>query len=191
MASMLTKILNIPAPEAARLLLGAELIRFIDGQSVKVKIVETEAYDDLDEASHTFRGMTPRTAVMFGPAGFSYVYFTYGMHYCFNIVTGEVGRGSAVLVRAVEPLYGRAIIETNRFPKTGFQLTNGPAKVCQALNINKELNHHNLSEEPFMLKIKPRLPDSMIIVSTRIGISKATDKPWRFYIAGNPYVSKL
>jgi DNA-3-methyladenine glycosylase len=128
---------------------------------------------------------------MFGPAGFSYVYFTYGMHYCFNIVTGEVGRGSAVLVRAVEPLYGRAIIETNRFPKTGFQLTNGPAKVCQALNINKELNHHNLSEEPFMLKIKPRLPDSMIIVSTRIGISKATDKPWRFYIAGNPYVSKL
>ena len=191
MASMLTKILNIPTPEAARLLLGAELIRFIDGQSVKVKIVETEAYDDLDEASHTFRGMTPRTAVMFGPAGFSYVYFTYGMHYCFNIVTGEVGRGSAVLVRAVEPLYGRAIIETNRFPKTGFQLTNGPAKVCQALNINKELNHRNLSEEPFMLKIKPRLPDSMIIVSTRIGISKATDKPWRFYIAGNPYVSKL
>lgn len=191
MASQLSKILNLPAPVAAQILLGGELSRTIDGQVVTVKIVETEAYDDEDEASHSFRGMTPRTAVMYGPAGFAYVYFTYGMHFCFNVVTGATGKGSAVLVRAVEPLTGQALIEANRFPKTGFQLTNGPAKVCQALQINKDLNLHDLSEDPFKLNLKPELPSSQIVVSTRIGISKAIDKPWRFYIAGNPYVSKL
>lgn len=191
MVSPLSKQLNVPVAEAAQMLLGAELTRLIDGQKVNVKIVETEAYDDQDEASHTFKGMTPRTAIMYGPAGFAYVYFTYGMHYCFNIVTGESGRGSAVLVRAVEPLSGQSVIEANRFPKTGYQLTNGPAKVCQALQINKELNCHDLNKEPFILTLKPRLAISLITTSTRVGISKAIDKPWRFYIAGNPYVSKL
>jgi len=191
MVSQLNRILDVSAPEAARILLGAHLTRIINGRTVVVKIVETEAYDEDDEASHTFRGMTPRTEVMYGPAGVAYVYFTYGMHYCFNIVTGPVGRGSGVLVRAVEPISGFETIITNRFPKTGYQMTNGPAKVCQALSINKDLNRHDLVLEPFILTIKPNLSDNDIIISTRVGISKAIDEPWRFYVANNPYISKL
>jgi len=191
MVSQLNRVLDVPASEAARILLGAHLTRIINGRTVVVKIVETEAYDEDDEASHTFRGMTPRTEVMYGPAGVAYVYFTYGMHYCFNIVTGPVGRGSGVLVRAVEPISGIETIITNRFPKSGYQMTNGPAKVCQALSINKDLNRHDLVLEPFILTIKPKLSDNDIIISTRVGISKAIDEPWRFYVANNPYISKL
>src|SRR5580698_7462721 len=100
-------ILLKPAEVVAPRLLGCELTRQIDGSVIKVKIIETEAYDQADAASHSYKGETPRTSVMFGPPGFLYVYFTYGMHYCCNVVVGPAGHGSAVLIRGLEPLFGQ------------------------------------------------------------------------------------
>ena len=184
---MLEKELATSAEEAARRLLGSILEREVDGQVVRVMIVETEAYDETDAASHSFNGRTPRTDVMFGPAGHLYVYFTYGMHYCCNVVTGHRGEGSAVLIRAVQPLVGENILEKRRH-KTGVEVTNGPAKLCQALGITKEMNGHNLQRSPLRLLLRPPLK-SGITRTTRVGISKAKDVLWRFYISDNEYVS--
>lgn len=123
------------AVDIAPRLLGCTLRRTIDGQTIAVKIVEVEAYDQEDAASHSSHGRTPRTDVMFGPSGRLYVYFTYGMHYCANVVTGPAGRGSAVLIRGVEPLSGLDTIKKNRGQMPDRQLTNGPAKFCKALSI--------------------------------------------------------
>src|SRR6478735_1935982 len=112
--SELSDLLSGSVDEVAPRLLGCHLVRELDGQTVRVKIVETEAYHQSDAASHSYKGRTPRTDVMFGPAGHLYVYFTYGMHYCCNIVTGQVGEGSAVLIRAVEPVAGEAIMTKRR-----------------------------------------------------------------------------
>ncbi len=127
---------------------------------------------------------------MFGPPGHLYVYFTYGMHYCCNIVVGPEKYGAAVLIRALEPLEGEEIMQTRR-ARTGLELTNGPAKLCQALGITKELNGHDLRTSPLRLFAKPQLAPKDIIQTTRIGISQAKDVPWRFYIRDNPYVSKI
>ena len=186
----LAKLLNGPALEVAPRLLGCELVREIDGQTVVSRIVETEAYDQSDAASHSYKGQTPRTDVMFGPAGHLYVYFTYGMHYCCNIVTGPAGHGSAVLIRALEPLSGLDVLRQNRPGRADSQLVNGPAKLCQALQINKNWNGHDLSQLPLRLIIKPPLKQTDIIQTTRVGISQAQDVPWRFYIKGNSFVSK-
>jgi len=185
---MLGEQLQLSAPDAAKRLLGCILEREIDRQKVRVRIVETEAYDQADAASHSYNGRTPRTDVMFGPAGFLYVYFTYGMHYCCNVVVGEEGVGSAVLIRAVEPLAREEILERRRGGKTGVEVTNGPAKTCQALGIDKSLNGHNLEKAPLKLILTNPI-DRPIITTTRIGIRKAADVPWRFYIRDNPYVS--
>ncbi len=179
--------LKVSAVDAASRLLGCILEREIDGQTVRVMIVETEAYDETDAASHSFNGRTVRTDVMFGPAGRLYVYFTYGMHYCCNIVTGGDGEGSAVLIRAVEPLIGEEILARRR-GKTGVEVTNGPAKLCQALGIAKDMNGHDLRESPLKLLLQPPIKHT-ITQTTRVGISKAKDKPWRFYISDNQYVS--
>ena len=128
---------------------------------------------------------------MFGPPGRLYVYFTYGMHYCMNIVTGPEGEGSAVLIRAMEPLDGWELLRKNRPNLPDVDLTNGPAKLCQALRIDKRWNGHNLKEPPLCLIARPALSDSAIVQTKRVGISQAKDVPWRFYIKGNPYVSKL
>lgn len=181
--------LNGPASDVAPRLLGCILERQIDGQTVRVRIVETEAYDQTDVASHSYNGQTERTKVMFGPAGFLYVYFTYGMHYCCNVVVGDDRHGAAVLLRAVEPIEGVEVIETRR-KKKGIEATNGPAKLCQALGIDKELNGHDLRQSPLILKAEPQLESIAIKQTTRIGISKGVDVLWRFYIRGNPYVSK-
>lgn len=181
--------LNDAASKAAPRLLGCILERQIDGRVVRVKIVETEAYDQTDIASHSYKGKTPRTEVMFGAAGHLYVYFTYGMHYCCNIVVGEDGHGAAVLIRAVEPLDGAEIIE-NRRGKSGVEATNGPAKLCQALGIDKAMNGHDLRKGELRLIEQEPLSRSRITQTTRIGISQGKDVPWRFYIAGNLYVSK-
>lgn len=181
--------LNGTAPNVARALLGCILEREINGTTVRVKIVETEAYDETDAASHSYKGKTPRTDSMFGPAGHLYVYFTYGMHYCCNIVTGPEGTGAAVLIRAVEPLEGEWIMQELR-PRTGIELSNGPSKVCQALAINKDLNGHDLTRTPLKLIIQPALNEKRITTTARIGINQAKDIPWRFYITGNTYVSK-
>lgn len=182
--------LSGPAEEAAPRLLGCLLVREVDGQRLVGRIVETEAYDQTDAASHSYRGRTPRTEIMFGPAGYLYVYFTYGMHYCMNVVTGEIGHGSAVLIRAVEPLEGEAVLLQNRHGRGGLELTNGPAKVCQAFDINRTWNGHDLRQAPFQLEIQSPLAQSEIIQSTRIGISQAKDMPWRFFIKDNPFVSR-
>lgn len=190
MSSNLTDELSISAELAAPRLLGCILERQIDGQTVAARIVETEAYSQEDVASHSYRGETPRTKVMFGPAGHLYVYFTYGMHYCCNIVTGPAGHGSAVLIRALEPLSGQDLMSRNRRGSHGEELTNGPAKLCQALAIDKEFNGHDLHRGPLKLLLGPPLPQAGIIQTTRIGISRGQDVPWRFYIRGNPYVSR-
>ncbi len=183
--------LNQASVAVAPQLIGCELVRQLDGQTIRGRIVEVEAYEQTDEASHSFRGLTPRTKVMFGPAGFLYVYFTYGMHFCANIVTGPAGYGSAVLIRAVEPLEGTEIMHSNRGHVKDRQLTNGPAKFCQAFMINRDLNGHDLRQEPLKLIVKPPFESSKITTTTRIGIKKAALKPWRFYETGNPFVSKL
>lgn len=180
--------LNGSVTDAAKRLLGCILEREIDGELVRVRIVETEAYDQTDAASHSFKGRTERTDVMFGPAGHLYVYFTYGMHYCCNIVVGPEGHGAAVLIRAVEPIIGEEVLKRRRGGKTGVELTNGPAKLCQALGIDKRMNGHDLHQMPLRLIMQPE-PVKDIVTTTRIGISQAKDVPWRFYIADSPYVS--
>lgn len=177
------------AIEVAPRLLGCILERRIDGKMVRVKIVETEAYDQTDVASHSYNGRTPRTEVMFGPAGYLYVYFTYGMHYCCNVVVGEDGYGAAVLIRAVEPLDGVEVIYQNRKGRKGADITNGPAKLCQALGINKSMNGHNLRQEPLRLIPTEPIKKGNVVQTTRIGISKGQDVPWRFYIKDNEWVS--
>ena len=181
--------LDVPAEEAAKRLLGCELVRDIDGRTVRVRIVETEAYDQDDEASHTFRGRTARNNAMFQSAGHMYVYFTYGMHHCCNVVCGKEGFGSGVLIRAVEPVEGIDIIEKRR-GLSGKNTTNGPGKVCQALGINLTFSGHDLSEAPLQLIRRPQLADKQVVIAKRIGISKAVHELRRFYIANNPYISK-
>lgn len=183
-------VLRDSAVIVAPRLLGSILEREIDGEILRVKIVEVEAYDQTDPASHSFKGRTSRAAVMFGPAGHTYVYFTYGMHYCCNIVTGEEGYGSGVLIRAAEPLEGLERMTDNRHGRSGRDIANGPAKMCQALQINKQLLGHDLHESPLRLIVQPALSIDEIVQTTRVGISQAKDVPWRFYIRDNPFVSK-
>lgn len=181
--------LNVPVEVAARRLLGCELVREIDGRVIRVRIVEAEAYDQADEASHTFRGKTKRNAAMFESAGHMYVYFTYGMHYCCNVVCGPEGFGSGVLIRAVEPLEGQELIEARR-GMTGVNVTNGPGKVCQVLGIDTRYSGHDLATPPIQLVKHPALADSGVAIGPRIGISKAVRELRRFYIDQNPYVSR-
>lgn len=180
--------LNLPAEIVAPRLLGCELVREIDGRILRGRIVETEAYNQADAASHSYKGRTPRTDIMFGPAGYLYVYFTYGMHYCCNVVTGGEGQGAAVLIRALEPLEGQTVMARNR--KREDELTNGPAKLCEALQIKKTLNGHDLRQAPLELVLKPTVPLAEIVQTTRIGISQAKDMPWRFYLRNNNFISK-
>ena len=188
-ADELTVLLEASAEQVAQRVLGSLLVREFDGQLLVGRIVETEAYDQHDAASHSYRGRTPRTDVMFGPAGHLYVYFTYGMHYCCNIVCGPTGEGAAVLIRALEPLEGHASMGIRRRGMTGKQLTNGPAKLCQALGIDQRLNNHDLHRPPLELIIQPAMSEKQIVVTTRIGISQSVEMPRRYYIRGNNYVS--
>jgi DNA-3-methyladenine glycosylase len=182
-------LLSGSAADIAPRILGSELIRFQDDTEIRVKIVEVEAYDQSDIASHSYRGETPRTKVMFGRPGFLYVYFTYGMHYCCNIVVGEINHGAAILIRAVEPLTGIEQMIKNR-QEYGIEISNGPAKLCQALAINMSLNGHNLKTKPLQLKLQSSLATSKVTQTTRIGIRQARSVPWRFYITDSPFVSR-
>lgn len=181
--------LNTPAEEAARRLLGCELVRELDEGEVRVRIVETEAYDQADAASHTFRGRTARNDAMFKAPGHMYVYFTYGMHHCCNVVCGPEGFGSGVLIRAVEPIEGKDIIEQRR-GMSGVNATNGPGKICQALNIDRNFSGHDLALPPIRLVKKPPISDEAVTVGTRIGIAKAVHELRRFYVTDSPYVSR-
>lgn len=166
---------------------------------LRAKIVETEAYLDDDPASHSFRGKTERNAPMFGPPGFSYVYFIYGMYFCFNVVTEREGKAGAVLIRAVEPLDGLEQMHKNRasrhrpLPLATHALTNGPGKLCQALSITKQYNHLDLCrpDSAIYLLDAPPVPETEIVASPRIGIKEATQQDWRFYLRGNPFISRV
>jgi DNA-3-methyladenine glycosylase len=177
----------------AKALLGKYLIRKHHDRVLVGKIVETEAYHEVgDPSCHAHRGKTPRNAVMFGPPGCLYVYFTYGMHYCMNIVTEAEGVAAAVLIRALEPLEGLDIMQTSRGEKiTEKNLCNGPAKLCRAFFISTIQNGHSLQSDDIYISTGENIDDSDIAIATRIGISKGTDLPWRFYIKRNTFVSKL
>lgn len=187
----LEEILSLSSLEAAPLLLGCTLSRQTPEGLISLKIVETEAYHQDDPASHSYRGLTARTAPMFEAGGHIYVYFTYGMHYALNIVTGPKGVGEGVLVRAGKPLEGVEIMQRNRGTENIYNLANGPGKLAQALGIvSAELSGERLGPETLQLLPPKEAVDSRnIIVSPRIGIKKAVDNPWRFYLKDNPFVS--
>jgi DNA-3-methyladenine glycosylase len=188
----LEQILQLSSVEAAPLLLGSVLSRKTPEGLLSLKIVETEAYHQDDPASHSFAGITVRTAPMFEEGGLIYVYFTYGMHYCVNIVVGKKGVGEAVLLRAGEPLEGIEIMKKHRGMDNIHNLANGPGKFTQALGIiSTELSGKKLGPVTLQLSVPEKPINNMqILTSPRIGIKKATKNPWRFYIKDNSFVSK-
>jgi DNA-3-methyladenine glycosylase len=176
----------------ARELLGRVFVRTSrGGRRLSARIVETEAYEQTDPASHSFRGPTPRNGVMFGPAGYLYVYFTYGMHFCMNVVTDREGWGSAVLLRAAEPLEGVATMRRRRRVADVRQLCSGPARFTQAFGIDRRLDGVDLVDGA-SLRIERGLPvpASRIVVGPRVGIRTGVEQPWRFRVADDPFVSK-
>jgi len=182
-----------PTMEVARDLLGRLLVRVYDGQRLSGRIVETEAYLGAnDPASHAYRGPTDRNRVMFGPPGYAYVYFIYGMHHCLNIVTESDGVAGAVLIRAIEPVEGVEVMQALRGGRPIAELTNGPAKLAQALGLDISWNGTDLctSDDLFLEEGEP-VPDEIVMTASRIGLSKGAtkDAPWRFVVKGNPFVS--
>jgi DNA-3-methyladenine glycosylase len=172
--------------DVARALIGATLL--IDG--VGGKIVETEAYDREDPASHSFSGPTARNQAMFGPPGRAYVYRSYGIHWCLNFVCREEGHGAGVLIRAIEPLKGLDVMQARRGLDNTKMLCSGPGKVGQALGINREMNGLRLDRKPFKVLASPTAEDVQVVTGPRIGISKAVQIPWRFGLAHSPYLSR-
>ncbi len=181
----------------AKELLGKILVKESGGALFSGRIVEVEAYDgEIDKAAHTYIGKTKKNEVMFKKGGYFYVYFIYGAHYCCNVVTGKEGHGTAVLIRAVEPLDGIETMIKNRFgrellnDKEIFNLTSGPGKVCRAFSITKDEYGEDLTGGDIYILDQPKLKEESIIAAKRIGIKKSVDLPWRFYIKDNPFVSR-
>ena len=172
------------ARKVAPQLLGA-LLR-VDGAGGL--IVETEAYDQDDAASHSFRGLSARNASMFGPPGHAYVYRSYGMHWCLNFVCREAGHGAGVLIRAIEPTQGLELMRERRGLPDARLLCAGPGRLTQALGITRELDGQPLNLPPFELRAPAAMPPW--VSGPRIGISKAVEVPWRFGWAGSPCLSR-
>jgi DNA-3-methyladenine glycosylase len=168
----------------ARDLIGVSML--VDGAGGI--IVETEAYDQLDPASHSFRGTSPRNAAMFGPPGRAYVYRSYGIHWCLNFVCQEEGAGAAVLIRALEPRAGTEIMAERRGVSDARRLCAGPGRLTQALGIDGSLNGAALDQPPFVLQ-KPG-EAAQLVEGRRIGITLGAETPWRFGLAESPYLSR-
>jgi len=181
-----TSAINFSADsvEVGRRLIGALLL--IDG--VGGRIVETEAYDREDPASHSFSGPTPRNATMFGPPGHAYVYRSYGIHWCLNFVCREAGHGAGVLIRAIEPLVGLDVMRARRQHHDERLLCAGPGRVGQALGVTRAHDGLSLLAAPF--ELTPATEPLALVVGPRIGISKAVDVPWRFGLQGSRFLSR-
>jgi len=172
-------------------ILGKVLVRNINRKVLSGRIVEVEAYIGDDPASHAARGMTQRNRIMFEDGGFAYVYFTYGMHFCFNIVTGRKGFPAAFLVRALEPLSGVEDMMERRGTDVLHNLTNGPAKLCQAMGIDRKLNEARLDgKELYIADDGFKVRRESIGNSERIGIKVGTEREWRFFLKGNEFLSR-
>ena len=183
----LIDVLSGQVLDAAPRLLGAVLRH----GEVAVRLTEVEAYDgEHDPGSHAFRGRTPRNEVMFGPPGRLYVYFTYGMHYCCNVVCGPEGSASAVLLRAGAVVEGVALARERRPASTERDLARGPARLCRALGLDGSHNGADLATEGLRLRLPPR-PSSpeQVASGPRVGLRHAADRPWRMWLAGEPSVS--
>jgi DNA-3-methyladenine glycosylase len=184
-----------PALEVARNLLGKVLVRRLNGKNLAGKIVETEAYvGPEDLACHASKGKTPRTAIMFENGGLAYVYMIYGVYFCLNAVTEKEGHPAAVLIRAVEPLdHVASMRKLRRNPRRDHDIASGPGKLCMAMGIDKRLNGASLMGNTLWIEDRKLTVDE-IEVSPRVGVDYAgvyKDKPWRFYIRGNPHVSRV
>lgn len=173
---------------SAPLVLGMTLIHKTADGITAGRIVETEAYHQEDPASHTFRGPTARNKSMFKEAGHAYVYFTYGMHWCLNIVCGPEGRGEAVLIRALEPLEGVPLMQDRRHQTKLENLASGPAKLTQAMGITKAQDGAWLGSGNLRLEGTPYTGPYQ--TGPRIGISLAKDEPWRFWLPNSPFLSR-
>lgn len=179
--------------EVAQKLLGKILVHEVNGNRIAGIIVETEAYVSLnDPASHAFKGQTPRNAPLFGPVGHSYVYFVYGIHFCFNIVAKDESEpAGGILIRALEPTEGIDRMMLNRKNDRLRDLTNGPGRLTQALEIGKKQNGLGLiKENSLYVEDAPAVPHSEIVAGPRIGIKEGLEHQWRFYIAHNQFVSR-
>ena len=178
-------------------LLGKVLFKNDGNKLFSGRIVEVEAYDGrTDQAAHTYIGKTKRNEIMFNEGGYLYVYLSYGVHYCCNVVTGTKGIGTAVLIRALEPLEGVNLMIRNRFGKNKLvgkewnQITNGPGKVCKSFGIGKNHSGVDLTKDRIYLEDVLLKKNEEIGVSKRIGITKSIHLPWRFFIKNNPYLSR-
>ena len=181
--------------EVASDLLGKVLVRRFDGRRLAGRIVETEAYvGPHDLACHASKGHTPRTSIMFGPPGFAYVYMIYGFYFCLNVVTERKGFPAAVLIRGVEPLESVDFMRQLRNnPERDTNVASGPGKLCMAMSIDKRLNGEDLLGQTLWIEDR-KLDIGPILTSPRVGVDYAgeyKDKPWRFYLANNPHVSRV
>lgn len=189
LGSLASDLLHRPVQEVARLLLGARLISTVGGVVTSGVIVETEAYGGVDDpASHAavVAGRTARNASMFAPAGTAYVYRSYGIHWCVNVVTGPPDQPQAVLLRGLEPLAGEAEMLRRRGRRP---VGAGPGRLCQALGIDGRLDGHDLTAEPLRLTGGWTVPAHRVRSSGRVGIRRAAERPWRFYVAGSSGVT--
>ena len=170
--------------EVAPNLIGCTLL--VDG--IGGPIVEVEAYDHEDPASHGFRGETARNRSMFGPPGHAYVYRSYGIHWCLNLVCEEKGVAAAVLLRALEPTHGAGEMRVRRDLDEPRLLCSGPGRLCQALAVTGEHDGLPLNRPPFELRARKGEPE--VVTGPRVGITQAADLPWRYGLAGSPYLSR-
>ena len=183
---------NRPVLEVARDLLGAVVVHTVADETVAIRLTEVEAYaGNRDPASHAFRGETPRNAVMFGPPGYAYVYFTYGMHFCMNLVTGPPGQASAVLLRAGAVVAGDDIARARRNGPAEREIARGPARLTTALGIGREHNGLDVTAttSPLQVRRGVGVEDALVRWGPRVGVSTAQDVPWRAWVADEPTVS--